>query len=93
MPPRSSGSASSLPPRRPAGEERVFAAPDGQLWGASMRPGPDDPNSVVLVFTCMNEARQAVRAVVVDSALRLRDVSDDSLREWLATAPTVGKLN
>jgi hypothetical protein len=93
MSPRSSESRSSPSPGRPRGEERVFSAPDGKLWGASVRQGPDAGDAVVLVFTCMTEARQSVRAVTIDAAVRLRDLTDDALRAWLATAPTVGKLN
>lgn len=92
MSPRSSESRSSPSPRRPTGEERVFSAPDGKLWGASIRLGPNEGDAVV-VFTCMTEARQSVRAVTIDAAVRLRDLTDDALRAWLATAPTVGKLN
>jgi hypothetical protein len=93
MSPRSSGSRPSPSPQRPPGEERVFSAPDGQLWGASVRQGPNEGDAIVLVFTCMTEARQSVRAVTIDEGVRLRDLTDDALRAWLATAPTVGKLN
>lgn len=92
MPPRSSGSSSSPAPRRPSGEQRVFAAPDGQLWGASERSGPDGVESVVLVFTCMTEARHAMRAVAIDAGVRLWDMTDDALRAWLAVAPMVRGL-
>lgn len=71
----------------------MFSAPDGQLWGALVRHGPNESDAVVLVFTCMTEARLSVRAVTLDAGVLLRDVTDDVLRAWLATAPTVGKLN
>ncbi len=92
MPPRPSGSVPSPSPRRPPGEERVFSAPDGRLWGASVRSGPGGPDSSVLVFTCMGEARRAVRALAVGAGVRLRDLSDDVLREHLASAPAVADL-
>jgi hypothetical protein len=75
------------------GEERVFAAEDGRLWGASIGAGATGPDSLALVFTCVTEARQGMRAVAVDAGSQLRDFSDDSLRGWLAKAPKVEKLN
>lgn len=93
MSPRPPGPQSSPPPRRPSGEERVFAAADGRLWGASLGRDPDGPESLVIVFTRVTEARQAMRAMVVDSRVQLRDVSDEMLRSWLAAAPAVGKLS
>jgi len=80
------------PPSRPEGEERVFAAADGRLWGASVRREPDGGPGLIVLFTCMADARQAVRAVAVSSDWRLRDVTDELLRTWLATAPPVGNL-
>jgi hypothetical protein len=57
-----------------------------------VRREPDGGSGLIVLFTCMADARQAVRAVAVGSEWRLRDVSDELLRTWLATAPTVGKL-
>jgi hypothetical protein len=92
MSPRSSTSGSLPAPRRPPGEERLFAAGDGRLWGASIRQGTGGSRSAVLVFTGLSEARQAVHAVAIEAGLRLRDLSDEDLRGWLAIAPRVEKL-
>jgi len=47
---------------------------------------------MVILFTCITEARQAVRAIAVAPPTDLQDASDDALRRWLAAAPPVGKL-
>jgi hypothetical protein len=67
----------------------VFAATDGRLWGASHRRGA---RQAAVVFTCITDSRQSIRAVAVDAAFRLPDASDEELRRWLDTAPKVGKL-
>jgi hypothetical protein len=41
----------------------------------------------------MVETRRAVRAVAIGAGVRLRDLSDDALREQLASAPTVADLS
>lgn len=71
----------------------MFAAPDGQLWGASEQPGPTGSRSVVLVFTCMSEARHGTRAIAVDAGVRLQDLTDEALRGWLAAAPMLRELS
>lgn len=71
----------------------MFAAPDGRLWRASVGPGPTGPDSLVLVFTCMAEARRAVRAIAIGSTVRLRELTDDALRSQLESAPPVADLS
>ena len=71
---------------------RVFGAADGALWGASLETGLSGEDAAVLVFTCMSEARQGVRAITIEPPVELRDLTDDALRQWLAVAPRVKKL-
>jgi hypothetical protein len=73
-------------------KERVFAAADGRLWGASIEAGSSGADATVLVFACMSEARQGVRAITIEPPVELRDLTDDALRQWLAVAPRVKKL-
>lgn len=76
-------------PARPSGEERVFAGADGRLWGASHR---SDAKQGAVVFTCITDSRQSVRAAAVEAAFRLADATDEQLRHWLVDAPVLGKL-
>ncbi len=87
--PPPSGPRRSQNPKRPSGDERVVAAPDGRLWNASHRQGAGEG---AIVFTCITESRVAARAVAVGSTFRLRDASDDELLRLFADAPVVGKL-
>ena len=74
---------------RRSGGERVFADDSGLLWSASHAPG--SPESAV-VFSCISDSRQPVRALAVDDATSLRDVDDATLRKWLREAPRIGRL-
>jgi hypothetical protein len=84
-----SGPRRSSAPKRPSGDERVIAAPDGLLWNVSLRRGPADG---AIVFSCITESRRPARAVAVGSAFRLRDASDDELLGLFAGAPPLGRL-
>ena len=77
-------------PLRPSGGERVFTDDEGRLWSAALeeRDGP----SGALVFRCISDGRQSVRALVIDP-LALRDAVDDALRFWLHAAPRIGTLS
>ncbi len=86
--PPPSGPRRSQNPKRPSGDERVVAAPDGRLWNASHRQGGEG----AIVFTCIAESRVPARAVAVGSTFRLRDASDEELLRLFADAPVVGKL-
>lgn len=80
--------STTRPRRRPSGGERVFADDTGRLWSASLA---DDVAGAV-VFACISDSRQAVRAIAVDATLHLADVSDETLRAWLREAPRIGRL-
>lgn len=74
--------------RRPRGGERIFADDAGRLWGAAHGRGADE----AVVFSCMTDPRQTVRAIAIDRTYELADVNDETLRDWLRAAPRMGRL-
>lgn len=76
------------PTRRPSGGERVFADDEGRLWSAAPVSGSDG----AVVFTCISDSRQSVRAIALEANQHLADVADETLREWLREAPRMGRL-
>ena len=83
-------SSTRKPPRRKSGGERVFADDSGLLWSASHAPGADGDGAVV--FSCISDSRQAVRAIQVETGFVLADADDEKLRTWLREAPKIGRL-
>ena len=83
-------SSTRHPPLRPSGSERVFTDDQGRLWSAALEER--DAPSGALVFRCISDGRQSVRALAVDP-LALRDAVDDALRQWLGAAPRIGTLS
>jgi hypothetical protein len=78
------------PPQRSSGGERVFTDDEGRLWSAALEER-DEPGGA-LVFRCISDGRQSVRALAVDP-LALLEAGDDTLRAWLRAAPPVGTLS
>ena len=78
------------PPLRPSGGERVFTDDQGRLWSAALDVR-DDPTGAV-VFRCISDGRQSVRALAVDPPA-FREALDDALRVWLDNAPRIGILS
>ena len=74
--------------RRPSGGERVFADDAGRLWSAAVSRGPDG----AVIFSCITDSRQSVRALAVEAGMRIADVADETLRAWLRQAPRIGRL-
>ncbi len=74
--------------RRPSGGERVFADDAGRLWSAAVSRGPDG----AVIFSCITDSRQSVRALAVEAGMRIADVADETLRTWLRQAPRIGRL-
>lgn len=74
--------------RRPSGGERVFADDVGRLWSASYTRG-----SGALVFACISDSRQSVRAIEIEQNIRLAEADDNDLRRWLRDAPRIGRLS
>lgn len=75
-------------PSRPIEGQRVFAAEDGMLWCASFTGS----GGGAVEFSCIGDARQAVRAIGVDATLTMEEISDERLRAWLRDAPRIGRL-
>ena len=77
--------------RRPSNGERVFTDDKGSIWSASFVPGgAGDGNAIV--FACISDSRQSVRAIAADPELSFAEVHDDTLRAWLRDAPRIGRL-
>ena len=83
-------SSSQQSPRRESGGERVFTDYEGRLWCAALEQRGNPTGA--LVFRCISDGRQSVRALAVDP-LTLGDAVDDSLRTWLGAAPRIGTLS
>ena len=77
------------PPRRKSGGERVFADDSGLLWSASHAQGARDG---AVVFSCISDSRQSMRAIQAQSGFVLADAPDEQLRTWLREAPRIGRL-
>ena len=75
-------------PSRPLEGQRVFADDQGLLWSASFTGN----GGGAVEFSCIGDARRAVRAIAVDAALTMAEISDDRLRAWLRDAPRIGRL-
>lgn len=76
--------------RRSSGGERVFSDDDGRLWSASFTR--EGTGAGAVVFSCISDSRQPVRAMALESAQPLTDATDDTLRGWLRDAPRIGRL-
>jgi hypothetical protein len=79
-------------PQRPTGPAadgpREFIDEGGLRWMAALtRSGGG-----AVEFSCIGDARRPVRAIAVDAALRLAEISDETLRAWLRDAPRIGRL-
>jgi hypothetical protein len=75
---------------RGSGGERVFSDDLGGLWSASFTKGAGDERAVV--FACISDSRQSVRAIAAEPDLIFADIPDETLREWLKNAPRIGRL-
>ena len=78
------------PSPRQSGGERVFTDDQGRLWSAALEAR--DTRAGALVFRCISDGRQSVRALAVDP-LDLGDAVDDAFRVWLGAAPRIGILS
>lgn len=82
----------STPSSRPGpGGERVFSDDMGSLWSASFSKGASAGDGAV-VFACISDPRNSVRAIAAEPDLIFADIPDDMLREWLKNAPRIGRL-
>ena len=67
---------------------REFMDERGQRWKATLVPS----GGGAVEFSCVSDARRPVRAIAMDTSVRLQDVSDDTLCAWLRDAPRIGRL-
>ena len=86
------------PARRSSEGERVFADDVGRLWSAALHaplplPRYAQPRvAAAVVFACISDARQPLRAIALDAVVALGDAADEALRGWLREAPAMGLL-
>ena len=72
------------------GSERIFEDAARRLWSAGHSHTP--AGTEALVFTCLSDPRQAVRAVTLDAEVPLTDAGSARLRVLLGVAPRLGRL-
>jgi len=68
----------------------VFTDDEGRFWCAALQERDDSDGA--LVFRCISDGRQSVRARAVDP-FTLPGAGDDLLRVWLRAAPRIGILS
>lgn len=78
------------PKRRSSGSERIFEDETSRLWSAGHMVTPGGSDAVV--FTCLSDPREAVRAVALDAEVPLTEAGSSQLRMLLDAAPRLGKL-
>jgi len=76
-------------PTRPPGGDRVFADAEGRLWSAASHV---DDGAFTVIFTCISDGRQSGRAILIEPAVEVGNVEEDTLRAWLEAAPRIGRL-
>ena len=76
-------------PHRHSSGERVFADAELRLWSAAFARHSGE---WAVVFACITDARQPIRALALSDEHRLADVTEAMLREWLLSAPRIGPL-
>lgn len=72
------------------GSERIFEDALRRIWSAGHSNTPTGTEA--LVFTCLSDPRQAVRAVTLEAEVPLTDAGSDKLRTLLGVAPRLGQL-
>jgi hypothetical protein len=77
------------PPDANASAGRIFQDGAGRRWRANFSSADGES---VLEFTCLEESREPSRAMAVASGFSFTGISDQSLRNWLAGAPRLGRL-
>lgn len=67
----------------------MFADAEARLWSAAFAPLGGE---WAVVFSCITDARQPIRALALSDDARLTEVTEAILREWLLNAPRLGPL-
>jgi len=75
-------------PRRSSGSERIFEDETRRLWSA----GHSTTGSGAVVFTCLSDAREAIRAVALDVEVPLTEAGSSQLQMLLGKAPRLEML-
>jgi hypothetical protein len=83
-----SGQTLEQPPD--SGSERIFEDAARRIWSAGNTHTPTGTEA--LVFTCLSDPREAVRAVTLDAEVPLTDAGSEKLRVLLRAAPRLGRL-
>ena len=76
--------------RQSSGTEHIFEDGTRRLWSAGRSLTPHGSDAVV--FTCLSDSREAMRAVRLDPSSPLLDTRPEQLRSLLEVAPRLGKL-
>lgn len=76
--------------RRSSGSERIFEDETRRLWSAGHSLTPEGSDAVV--FTCLSDAREAVRAVALDVEVPLTEEGSNALQILLTKAPRLERL-
>ena len=76
--------------RRCSGSERIFEDETRRLWSAGHSVTPSGSGAVV--FTCLSDAREAIRAVALDVEVPLTEAGSSQLQLLLTKAPRLGQL-
>ena len=77
-------------PRRSSGSERIFEDETRRLWSAGHSTTPSGSGAVV--FTCLSDAREAIRAVALDVEVPLTEAGSSQLQMLLGKAPRLEML-
>ena len=76
--------------RRSSGSERIFEDDARRIWSAGHSSTPTGSDAVV--FTCLSDSREAIRAVALDVEVPLTEAGSNQLRLLLEVAPRLGRL-
>jgi hypothetical protein len=78
------------PSRRRSTGAQVFADEHERLWSAALTGSSE---GWVVVFTCITDARQPIRAMALADRRGWVECTESILRAWLSGAPRIGSLN
>ena len=76
-------------PRRPSAAVQVFDDESARLWSAAFLRCEGE---WAVVFACITDARQPVRAFALGADGRSAEPTEAILRDWLTKAPRLGPL-
>ena len=68
----------------------MFSDESARLWSAEFTRHAME---WAVVFSCITDARQPIRALALGDDGRPADLTEAILRDWLSRAPRIGPLN